>query len=122
MSVDKKIRFQRLKSLCVKYFGKDYEWWSWDVSLPMSEDSDTQTIIKAAIELPKVRANGESDYTDPFIASSGGEIKSKWIAAGAAIEWLEQAIFSEVLEEEFKMTQEMRKDDPKRYYEMYGGR
>ena len=74
----------RLSGLCIKHFWKDFKHWSWECHL-----EGESPIIKASIELPKITIDGKNKYTDPFVATSGGEIKSLCLAAEYAVDWIE---------------------------------
>lgn len=82
---NRKLILEQLSRKCIKYFGENYESWTWDDS----NNSWDDPIIKAAIELPKTTIHGKLVYTDPFIATSGGNIKSLVLAAENAYAWIE---------------------------------
>ena len=83
---NRKTKLERLSRLCIKYFGKDFEHWNWEVSSGLT--GEYPRIMAAAIELPKYDINNNLIYTDPFIAKSGGESKSLEIACDCAIDWM----------------------------------
>ena len=85
---NRKLKLQTLSRLCLKYFGKDFEHWSWEIDYGNVEGYPKK--IATAIELPKYDKNNNLVYTDPFIAKSGGPAKSLEIAADAALNFIEQ--------------------------------
>lgn len=83
---NRKTKLQTLTRLCLKYFGKDFEHWNWEIDSGNVDGYPRR--MGAAIELPKEDINGKSCYTDPFIGKSGGSSKSLEIACENAIDWI----------------------------------
>jgi hypothetical protein len=85
---NRKVKKELLKRLCLKYFGKDFEHWNWEVD--SGNVIGYPRKIASAIELPKYDINNNLIYTDPFVAYSGGESKSLEICCDNAISYLKQ--------------------------------
>ena len=88
----RKTTMRTLDRLCNEYFGKKYEWWSWENTYLIDDLGHT---YKVALELPKVSKSGKKRYTDPYITTANGEMKGLEYLANKAIDDIEYWIEAE---------------------------